>query len=132
MPTYEYECGSCHRTFEVRQRISEPSLTTCDECGGPVHRLLSATPFILKGGGWYVTDYPSESRKKALDAEKSSSSTSDKSDKADKADKADKSSKSDKSDKADKPAAAAPKTDGAGPASTSGASAAASSPKSTD
>ena len=132
MPTYEYECGSCHRTFEVRQRISEPSLTTCDECGGPVHRLLSATPFILKGGGWYVTDYPSESRKKALDAEKSSSSPSDKSDKADKSDKSDKSSKSDKSDKADKPAAAAPKTDGAGPASTSGASAAAASPKSTD
>ncbi len=126
MPTYEYECGSCHRTFEVRQRISEPSLTTCDECGGPVHRLLSATPFILKGGGWYVTDYPSESRKKALDAEKSSRSTSDKSDKSEK------SSKSDNSDKADKPAAAAPKTDGAGPASTSGASAAASSPKSTD
>ena len=131
MPTYEYECGSCHRTFEVRQRISEPSLTTCDECGGPVHRLLSATPFILKGGGWYVTDYPSESRKKALDAEKSSSSTSDKSDKSEKSSK-EKSSKSDKSDKADKPAAAAPKTDGAGPASTSGASAAASSPKSTD
>jgi putative FmdB family regulatory protein len=132
VPTYEYECGSCHRTFEVRQRISEPSLTTCDECGGPVHRLLSATPFILKGGGWYVTDYPSESRKKALDAEKSSSSTSDKSDKSDTSDKSSKSDKSDKADKADKPAAAAPKTDGAGPASTSGASAAASSPKSTD
>jgi putative FmdB family regulatory protein len=132
VPTYEYECGSCHRTFEVRQRISEPSLTTCDECGGPVHRLLSATPFILKGGGWYVTDYPSESRKKALDAEKSSSSTSDKSEKSEKSDKSDKSSKSEKSDKADKPAAATPKTDGAGPASTSGASAAASSPKSTD
>jgi len=131
VPTYEYECGSCHRTFEVRQRISEPSLTTCDECGGPVHRLLSATPFILKGGGWYVTDYPSESRKKALDAEKSSSSTSDKSDKSEKSSK-ETSSKSDKSDKADKPAAAAPKTDGAGPASTSGASAAASGPKSTD
>ena len=130
MPTYEYECGSCHRTFEVRQRISEPALTTCDECGGPVHRLLSATPFILKGGGWYVTDYPSESRKKALDAEKSSSSTSDKS--SDKSEKSDKPGKSEKSDKADKPAAAAPKTDGAGPASTSGASAAASGPKSTD
>ena len=73
MPTYEYECGSCHRTFEVRQRISEPSLTTCDECGGPVHRLLSATPFILKGGGWYVTDYPSAGRKKGMEAEKKSS-----------------------------------------------------------
>ena len=65
VPTYEYECPRCPRVFEVRQRISEPPLTTCDRCGGPVHRLLSATPFILKGGGWYVTDYPSESRKKA-------------------------------------------------------------------
>ena len=70
MPTYEYECGKCHRVFEVRQRISEPPLTTCDECGGAVHRLLSAAPFILKGDGWYVTDYPSESRKKAREAEK--------------------------------------------------------------
>jgi hypothetical protein len=28
--------------------------------------------FILKGEGWYVTDYPSEARKKALESEKSS------------------------------------------------------------
>ena len=75
MPTYEYECGACHRTFEIRQRISEPPLTTCDVCGGPVRRLLSAAPFILKGEGWYVTDYPSESRKKAREAEKSSGAT---------------------------------------------------------
>ena len=73
MPTYEYECPKCPRVFDVRQRITEPALTTCDRCGGPVHRLLSATPFILKGGGWYVTDYPSESRKQASKAESSSS-----------------------------------------------------------
>jgi putative FmdB family regulatory protein len=73
VPTYEYECPKCPRVFEVRQRITEPALTTCDLCGGPIHRLLSATPFILKGGGWYVTDYPSESRKQASKAESSSS-----------------------------------------------------------
>jgi putative FmdB family regulatory protein len=73
VPTYEYECPKCPRVFEVRQRITEPALTTCDRCGGPIHRLLSATPFILKGGGWYVTDYPSESRKEASKAESSSS-----------------------------------------------------------
>ncbi len=73
VPTYEYECPRCPRVFEVRQRISEPPLPTCDRCGGPVHRLLSATPFILKGGGWYVTDYPSESRKKAQSTESSGS-----------------------------------------------------------
>jgi putative FmdB family regulatory protein len=131
VPTYEYECGSCHRVFEVRQRISEPSLTTCDVCGGPVRRLLSATPFILKGGGWYVTDYPSESRKKALDAEKSSGASTSSSDKSDKP-------ASDKSDKpaSDKPAAASTaKTDGSassGSSGTSGASSGAAGPKSSD
>ena len=72
MPTYEYECLKCKRVFEIRQRISEPALTVCDVCGGEVRRLLSAAPFILKGAGWYVTDYPSESRKQALQSEKSS------------------------------------------------------------
>ena len=74
MPTYEYQCDACHRVFEVRQRITEEPLTTCEACGGAVRRLLSPAPFILKGGGWYVTDYPSESRKKAMQSEKSSSS----------------------------------------------------------
>ena len=78
MPTYEYECLKCKRVFEIRQRISEPALTACDVCGGEVRRLLSAAPFILKGGGWYVTDYPSESRKQAIQSEKSSDKSSDK------------------------------------------------------
>ena len=72
MPTYEYECPKCPRVFEVKQRITEPKLEICEICGGPIHRLLSATPFILKGGGWYVTDYPSESRKKASKSESTS------------------------------------------------------------
>jgi putative FmdB family regulatory protein len=72
VPTYEYECPKCPRVFEVKQRITEPKLEVCERCGGPIHRLLSATPFILKGGGWYVTDYPSESRKKASKPESTS------------------------------------------------------------
>ena len=100
MPTYEYECLKCKRVFEVRQRISEPALTVCDVCGGEVRRLLSAAPFILKGGGWYVTDYPSESRKQALQSEKSSEKSSDKS-----SDKSSEKSSDKSSDKAsDKPA----------------------------
>jgi putative FmdB family regulatory protein len=75
VPTYEYECDKCRRVFEIRQRITEPALTTCDACGGAVRRLLSPAPFILKGDGWYVTDYPSESRKKAVQAEKTSTSS---------------------------------------------------------
>ena len=73
VPTYDYECEDCKRVYEVRQPISAEPLTVCQHCGGRIRRLLSATPFILKGGGWYVTDYPSESRKKAMAAEKKSS-----------------------------------------------------------
>jgi len=119
MPTYEYECLKCKRVFEIRQRISEPALTVCDVCGGEVRRLLSAAPFILKGGGWYVTDYPSESRKQALQSEKSSSDKS--SDKtSDKASSSDKSSDKTSDKAADKPAAKG--TDGTSSASTPGAS----------
>ena len=117
MPTYEYECSACRRIFEVRQRISAPALTTCDACGGAVRRLLSSTPFILKGGGWHVTDYPSESRKKALASEKSAAG-GDKSDKAGK-DTAGK-------DKADK------KDEGAAKATTSAPAPASSSPTASD
>ncbi len=52
------------------QRMTEPLLATCEKCGGQVRRLISQTSFVLKGGGWYVTDYPSESRKKAMSQEK--------------------------------------------------------------
>ena len=76
MPTYEYHCERCDRTYEVRQRISADPLTTCQHCGGPIRRLISSAPFILKGGGWYVTDYPSESRKKGVESEKKAASPS--------------------------------------------------------
>jgi putative FmdB family regulatory protein len=71
MPIYEYQCENCSRRFEVMQRMTEPLLTSCEVCGGQVRRLISQTSFVLKGSGWYVTDYPSESRKKAMSGEKS-------------------------------------------------------------
>ncbi len=70
MPTYEYQCDQCRRTFEVWQRITADPLTRCETCGGSLRRLLSPAPFILKGDGWYVTDYPSEARKKGMESEK--------------------------------------------------------------
>ncbi len=76
MPTYEYECAGCGRRFEVRQRISEPPLERCLHCGGSVRRVLAPAPFILKGAGFYVNDYPSESRKKGLSEEKQAPSSS--------------------------------------------------------
>jgi len=57
MPIYEYECDGCHSVFEVRQKVSDPAPTE-HSCGSKqVRRILSATSFVLKGTGWYATDY---------------------------------------------------------------------------
>ncbi len=41
MPAYEYLCDACATRFEKRQKMSDPALELCPECGGPVHRLIS-------------------------------------------------------------------------------------------
>jgi putative FmdB family regulatory protein len=56
MPIYEYVCKKCGE-FEVTQRITEPSLRKCPTCKGKVERILSRSSFVLKGSGWYATDY---------------------------------------------------------------------------
>lgn len=61
MPIYEYECDGCHTVFEVRQKVSDPA-PTAHSCGSDqVRRILSATSFVLKGTGWYATDYGNRS-----------------------------------------------------------------------
>jgi putative FmdB family regulatory protein len=57
MPIYEYLCSNCNKTFESLQKINDPPLVECPECGGSVKRLISRTSFQLKGSGWYATDY---------------------------------------------------------------------------
>ncbi len=71
MPIYEYECGSCGGRFEVMQKFSDPVLTTCTLCKtGTVRKVLAPTAFVLKGSGWYATDYASKDRPKPDAAEK--------------------------------------------------------------
>ena len=71
MPIYEYECEKCRTTFEAMQAISARPLKNCNKpnCKGKVHRLVSASGFILKGSGGYTSDYPSEARKKGWESE---------------------------------------------------------------
>ena|SRR5579872_2366976 len=83
MPLYEYKCGSCGETFEVRQNFSDAPLKVHEKCGGPVERLISLSSLKFKGTGWYVTDYakgngknqPANEGKK--DAKKEGSSSTD-------------------------------------------------------
>src|SRR4030067_3376560 len=71
MPIYEYECRWCGGFFEVVQKFSDPAPAACRLCNSTsVRKLLSPTAFVLKGSGWYATDYPSADRKKADEAEK--------------------------------------------------------------
>lgn len=75
MPIYEYQCEKCG-VFEVTQRITENPLKKCPTCKGKVERIISATSFVLKGSGWYATDYAkSKSSTTSSDTSSSSSTT---------------------------------------------------------
>jgi putative FmdB family regulatory protein len=59
MPTYEYSCQSCGKTFEVFQSMKDAPLKICT-CGkkGRVKRLVGrGAGIIFKGSGFYETDY---------------------------------------------------------------------------
>ena len=57
MPIYEYKCTKCGKEFEVLQRSFDVDEAPCEHCGAPGKRFMSNTSFVLKGTGWYVTDY---------------------------------------------------------------------------
>jgi putative FmdB family regulatory protein len=85
MPIYEYQCDNCG-VFEYSQRITEDPLKKCPTCKGKVRRLISNTSFMLKGSGWYATDYGrsksstgSESTANGKSGDSSSSASADKS-----------------------------------------------------
>jgi putative FmdB family regulatory protein len=57
MPIYEYQCEKCGEVFEVFQKVSDPAPKS-HACGSrKIKRLMSQTSFVLKGSGWYITDY---------------------------------------------------------------------------
>jgi putative FmdB family regulatory protein len=74
MPTYEYECTKCRKTFECFQSMRDNALETCpkEQCQmkkwgkGKVKRMLGGgAGLIFKGSGFYITDYRSEGYKSA-------------------------------------------------------------------
>jgi len=58
MPIYAYRCEACGHAKDVLQKISDPVLTVCPNCGADAFRKqVTAAGFQLKGSGWYVTDF---------------------------------------------------------------------------
>ena len=67
MPIYEYKCDNkdCGIEVEYLQKISDPPISICPECKKPtLRKLISASGFRLKGGGWYETDFKNDTKKK--------------------------------------------------------------------
>ena len=70
MPTYEYRCTECRHEFEKFQRMSDEPVSECPNCGSRSERRLSGGAGLLfKGSGFYITDYRSDSYKKAAKSE---------------------------------------------------------------
>jgi len=73
VPLYEYQCTRCGRRVEKIQSFSAEPLRVCEECGGPLEKLISAPAIQFKGSGWYVTDYSKKSSAPASNGSKSAS-----------------------------------------------------------
>jgi len=67
VPIYEYQCDACGERQEIMRKISDPPLKKCPLCGErKLRKLMSATAFRLKGGGWYETDFKDEKKQKNI------------------------------------------------------------------
>lgn len=74
MPIYEYRCQACGAELEKLQKISDPVLVECPECGkDSLVKLMSASSFRLKGGGWYETDFKTGKKKNGVGDQESAS-----------------------------------------------------------
>ena len=75
MPTYDYECKSCHHRWDVFHSIKAEPLKDCPSCGKPTaNRMIGTGAAVLfKGSGFYQTDYRSDSYKQAAKADQTSS-----------------------------------------------------------
>ncbi len=75
MPIYEYRCEACGAPKEAIQKMSDPPLKVCEACGAEaLQRVMSRTSFVLKGSGWYATDYKAPSKESKSES-KSESTT---------------------------------------------------------
>jgi putative FmdB family regulatory protein len=58
MPIYEYRCSACGYQNDYLQKITDPLLADCPECGKSTFvKQVTAAGFQLKGTGWYATDF---------------------------------------------------------------------------
>ena len=70
MPIYAYKCSACGFAKDALQKLSDPPLTVCPNCGESTFaKQLTAAGFQLKGSGWYATDFKGGAKPAAAAAE---------------------------------------------------------------
>jgi putative FmdB family regulatory protein len=71
MPTYDYVCEACGHELELFQNISAAPKRKCPACKKSRLRrkIGGGAGFLFKGSGFYLTDYRSDSYRKAAEAE---------------------------------------------------------------
>lgn len=60
MPTYVYRCPSCGNQFEFEHGMREKPTVHCPTCGEVAEHVFVPTGVVLKGSGFYNTDYKSD------------------------------------------------------------------------
>ena len=61
MPIHEYKCRKCEAVVERIEGVHDKPMRKCHSCGGRVDQMISSSAFVLKGTGWYATDYGTKS-----------------------------------------------------------------------
>jgi len=57
MPIHEYKCRRCEAVVERIEGMHDRQMRKCPSCGGKVDQMISHSAFVLKGTGWYASDY---------------------------------------------------------------------------
>jgi len=61
MPIHEYRCRKCEAVVERIEGMHDKPMKKCPSCDGKVDQMISSSAFVLKGTGWYATDYGTKS-----------------------------------------------------------------------
>ena len=58
MPTYEYKCSKCEHKQDHRMKMDDPK-PNCPRCDAKEEysKQITSAQFMLKGNGWYQTDF---------------------------------------------------------------------------
>jgi putative FmdB family regulatory protein len=71
MPIYDYQCRNCGHRVELIHGVNASGPTACEQCGGPMRKLLTTPSIVFKGSGWAKKDRSSASARSSAKSDES-------------------------------------------------------------